>query len=208
MADFRRSLGLPALTVNWGAIADVGVVARSGNIQDHFARLGIEPLRADTALSILGGLMQNGGGQTAVFPPSDWGKLSRVFPAVTSPRFSRLLQASSQARDGETAGVDVNLRNRILNAPSEERMGIVAGHLRHALAAVLGASPDRLDAEQPLHEMGIDSLMSAEVVVRIQSDVGVDVPPMRFMEGISLSGLAAFIVNEVTRGLMPEAQPA
>jgi KR domain len=44
-ASYRRSLGLPAQTINWGVIDKVGVVARStGTLGDLLAQKGIQNL--------------------------------------------------------------------------------------------------------------------------------------------------------------------
>jgi NADPH:quinone reductase-like Zn-dependent oxidoreductase len=50
----RRAAGLPGLAVAWGAIADVGVLARDRDVAAKLERIsGIVPMRADEALSQL-----------------------------------------------------------------------------------------------------------------------------------------------------------
>jgi len=197
LCQYRRALGLPALTVNWGAIADVGVVARSGDLQGHFKRLGIIPLPPKKGLAILGQLIRRDLVQSAVSPPADVGRWIQFFPAGRAPRFTLIAEAAPSSGDGLGGREGDNIRNRILNADDEQRYEVLEDHLRQALAAVLGASPDKLDAEQPLIEMGIDSLMTIEIATLIQTDLGIEVPPIKFMEGISLAGLSMYIIDEL-----------
>src|SRR6185503_7891842 len=49
LAHHRRAHGLPALTINWGGLAEVGYVARHERVEEHLTRqgiLGIPPARA------------------------------------------------------------------------------------------------------------------------------------------------------------------
>jgi acyl carrier protein len=73
----------------------------------------------------------------------------------------------------------------------------LATQIRDQLARVLGTSPTKLDVEQSLLNLGIDSLMAVEIGNQIQAMVGVDVPAMKFMEGISIAGLAAYVIDQL-----------
>ncbi|MGD9853730.1 MAG: SDR family NAD(P)-dependent oxidoreductase [Planctomycetaceae bacterium] len=198
LCRYRRSLGLPALTVNWGAIADVGVAARSAVVQDHFERLGINSLPPRTALSLLEQLLQRDIVQTAVSPPSDWSRWARLFPGLSSPRFVDIVQTVSST-EGGTEGID-RIREQLVAARPEERGPILESHLRRGLAAVLGASPEKLDVDRPLIDLGLDSLMMVEILTRIRQDLDVEVPPIKFMEGVNLRELAEYLLEELAGG--------
>jgi acyl carrier protein len=51
---------------------------------------------------------------------------------------------------------------------------------------------------QPLANLGVDSLMAVEMRNRIRAELDVDVPPTKFMEGISLHGMASFVLNRLS----------
>ncbi len=202
LANWRKDRGLPALTVNWGAIADVGVVARSSELQRHFSRLGIEPLRTARALAILGQLLQGTSARAGVSPPLLWSRLSQFFPTVNSPRFSSLVGTSESTVEEESDSI----RDALLGAQPEESQEILESHLRETLAAVIGTSPGKVDLDQPLLDLGLDSLMAVEMITRIRGSLGVEVPAMKFVEGINLRELSSYLIAQLSEtGTSPES---
>ncbi len=196
LSHWRKNLDLPALTVNWGAIADVGVVARSSDLQLHFSRLGIEPLRATRALAILGQLLQNDVVQAGVSPPLTWNRLSQFLSSVNSPRFSPLAGPSERTTEEQSASI----RDLLLNALPERRQEILESHLRETLAAVIGMSPAKVDVDQPLLDLGLDSLMAVELITRIRGSLGIEIPAIKFVEGINLGALSIYLIGQLSDG--------
>ncbi|MCD4734422.1 MAG: SDR family NAD(P)-dependent oxidoreductase, partial [Bacteroidales bacterium] len=52
-SGWRRSQGLPAMTINWGVIGDVGFVARSGNVGGLLYKQGWKAFSLQQALGVL-----------------------------------------------------------------------------------------------------------------------------------------------------------
>ena len=79
-------------------------------------------------------------------------------------------------------------------------------YLSEQVARVLGLSPSKLDVQQPLSQLGLDSLMAVELKNRIAVDLGVNVPVVKFLQGFSvdqavtqiLDQLAAEVANPTT----------
>jgi len=65
------------------------------------------------------------------------------------------------------------------------------------LAEVLGPCPENLDVEQPLNQLGLDSLMKVELIAQIQTESELEVSPMKFVEDNNLSGLSMYILDEL-----------
>src|SRR5262249_54396574 len=163
MAHYRRALNLPALTINWGAIGEVGYLARHGAVGEHLERQGLASLSIADATAMLEHLLQRNLAQAGVID-IDWQKWSRFMPeAAASPRFSHLIRANrdQQTMDdqGESGG---SLLNLILAAKPEERQQALAARLCEQVARVLGAAVSELDTEQPLTSFGLDSIMAVE----------------------------------------------
>src|SRR5262249_6044331 len=80
-AHYRKSLGLPATTVNWGALAEVGVAARNPALEQMLASAGIHSLPIQQALAALGQILEHRPTQIGVFD-LDWRKWTAALPQM------------------------------------------------------------------------------------------------------------------------------
>ncbi len=76
-------------------------------------------------------------------------------------------------------------------ASPEEKQSLTEFYLKAMVAVVLRTDASRVDSEEPLTSMGIDSLISVELEHRIEADLGIVCPMIRFLEGPSIRQLAA-----------------
>jgi acyl carrier protein len=132
----------------------------------------------------------------------DWPRLAKVRLIRTSPRLAHLTEA---AAGGEAEGSAASLVDALMAVDPAERRQFLSVQIRDQLARLLGMSPARLDVEQPLLNLGLDSLMAVEVGNQVQAMVGVDVPAMKFMEGLSIAGLAEFVIEQLSEEAAPSA---
>ena len=124
----------------------------------------------------------------------DWPQLAKVQSIRTSPRFAHLIEATAgDGGDGEGG----SLVSALLAVDAAEREQFLSTQIRDQLARVLGMPPAKLDIEQPLLNLGLDSLMAVEIGNQIQAMVGVEVPTMKFMEGLSIAGLSAYVIEQL-----------
>ena len=203
LAHYRRAHGLPALTVNWGAVADAGYVSQNPDVGRTLEHIGLKSLPAQRLLRILGDEIQHRAVQVAV-AHLDWPQLAKAHVIHVSRRFAHLIEASL-GDDGEGQGA--SLVDAIMAVAPGERRQFLTAQLRDEVAKVLGTSSPKLDVEQPLLDLGLDSLMAVETGNRIQAMVGVDVPTMKLLEGISIAGLAAFVLEQLSQTSAPAPAP-
>ena len=114
--------------------------------------------------------------------------------ARSSDRFAALMTAR-QPSDSED---ELSRPTRRGGAP--ERLAIVSARLRRMIAAVLGAEGATIDADTPLANLGLDSLMAFELKVKIEGELGVALPLDRLAAGDSLHQLAALLVAQFDQG--------
>ena len=88
-------------------------------------------------------------------------------------------------------------RAALTEVPPDDWQPILEGQLREQAARVLRLSAAALDVEQPLNNVGIDSLMAIELKNRIEADLGVTVPMVKFLEGPSVRALAQFVAEQL-----------
>lgn len=196
LAHHRRSQGLPALTVNWGAVTDVGYVAQNAEIAEHLKRIGIKSLPSQQAMKMLGILLQQQAIQT-VIANLNWQQWAKFHPAASLPRFSQVIKIApdSQQVDEEEQN---SFKNRILAAEPTERKELLEACIKEQVARVLLTSAAKLDVEQPLTYLGFDSLMAVELSNSIKNKLSVEVSPVKLIQIPSIIQLANLINEQLT----------
>ncbi|WP_437310876.1 type I polyketide synthase [Sorangium sp. So ce388] len=203
LAPYRRGLGLPALSVDWGAWAEVGLAAASAIRGERIALRGVGSMRPAEALEALGRLLDGPEARVAVmrFDLRQWGEF--YLTAARSPFLERLAreQAERGARPADQGAFVAALA--AAEIPARPRMLEV--HLREQLGHVLRLSPSRIDPEAPLGGMGLDSLMSLELRNRLEASLGLRLPAtlaFRYPTVAALVGRLAELLD------LPVAAPA
>ncbi len=195
MAARRQAAGLPVTCVGWGAIDDVGFLARNQQIKDALqSRMGGSALTSATALDALEIMLLAGASGLGVLE-LDWRALSRFLPRSSSAKFSELARLSGDGAVREESDVDIQ---RLLAELSEEELqSAVMEMLRHEVGEVLRVSADKIDPDKALYDMGLDSLMGVELAVAIEALFGVKLPVMALSDSPTVSKLAARLILQL-----------
>ena len=201
LAHHRRAQGQTALSVNWGAWAELGFAdtAAGKRLAARLALVGVRSMAPAQALDVLEQMLRQDVTQVAAVPV-DWRQYRQFYSAGSeSPLLSQL--ASEETDIQPQAGHPGEKRDAILAAEPAARLGLLQSYLRDQVARVLGLSASRLDVEQPLSNLGLDSLMAVELKNRIAVDLGVNVPMVKFLQGPSVAQAATQILDELTAEL-------
>ncbi len=196
-AHYRRSLGLPAMTINWGVIGDVGFVARSGNVGGLLYKQGWKAFSLQQACEVLEQMLLTNPVQR-VATDSDWEMIGGFFPhSATSSRFEHLVNEKELAGGSGVGSADDALKTAILEAKDDEKQEIFLARLKDTFGRVIGTTADKLDSNEPVTKYGLDSLMANQIRNWIQSNVGIDYSMMKIMRGPSMIEITAQVVDEI-----------
>jgi len=194
LAHHRRALGLPALTLNWGVLGGEGYVARNERVAEFLARQGTTELSPGEVVSILESALQAGDSQLAAIRV-DWGKWRQFFRSMQeNPLLERILAAVEGQEDG---GPKSDWRARIEAAAPEDREPLIAQAVREVVGGVLRVKPDSLKDEQPLTDLGLDSLMGVEIENSLEATIGVALPPTSLMRARTIGQIASLIAGHM-----------
>jgi hypothetical protein len=193
LAYYRRSRGLPALTVSWGRVDEVGHVARSRETTQRFDRLGIKAMPVSEMLDALDELMSSKVVQVGV-AQLEWTDLLRSTISRIPARFAELVGKTSAEAGGSTASSRVH---DILKADEATLPSLLETYILDHLARAMGTSPARIDVQQPLLNLGVDSLIAVAVRNQIHADLGVSVPFMKLLPSASVKALTAYVAEQV-----------
>jgi len=203
LAHYRRSQGLPAMAVNWGAIGEMGYLTRHGEIVEHFQRQGLAAFSREETFALLEELMRRNPVQAGAIH-IDWPSWGRFCPATArSPRFSHLVDAADRD-SGAEAGSGNPLLQTLRATAQEERPAVLADLLCQQIARVLGTSPSNLGKEQPLTDFGLDSMMAVELNHLLEEQLGVGLSTMALLQAPHIADLAAQLLAQLDGELSTE----
>jgi NAD(P)-dependent dehydrogenase (short-subunit alcohol dehydrogenase family)/aryl carrier-like protein len=168
-ARLRRSRGLPALSVNWGPWAEVGLAVELG--ERGYATLPIAD--ATDALRLLIAAGAAAPASIGVFPadPDHWFE-----PAPTLAHSSFFAAIPHNTVEGETARSG-DIRAELLDLEAPQRRDAMLAYLRDQVQRLLDPDPDaELDESASLVAMGFDSLTAMRLRRRLADDLATQLP--------------------------------
>ncbi|MGI8438466.1 MAG: SDR family NAD(P)-dependent oxidoreductase [Chthoniobacterales bacterium] len=195
LAHHRRALGLPALAVDWGALGGEGYVARNERVAEHLTRLGLAPLTPAELVVLLESFLSAGVTQ-AMGARVDWSKFRQSFRGLQdSPLLENVIVAGAEGAEG--GGAKSNWALKIASAAPEAREAVIGDAVRDVVGSVLRLKPESLRADQPLTDLGLDSLMAVEIENSLEAATGVALPPASLMRARTIGQIAALIAEFV-----------
>ena len=204
LAHHRHALGLPALTINWGVLGGEGYVARNERVAEFLAKQGIRPLSPGEVTSILESSLRARNAQVAAIRV-DWAKWKTFFRGMQSNPLLQRIFATVEGQ--ETIGTTSDWRQRIEAASPEEKENVIAQAVREVIGAVLRVKPDTLRDDQPLTDLGLDSLMGVEIENSLEAAIGAALPPTSLMRARTIGQIATLVAGHVSGSSPTTASP-
>ncbi|MFI7123134.1 SDR family NAD(P)-dependent oxidoreductase [Amycolatopsis sp. NPDC049868] len=197
LAQVRRASGRHALSVNLGAITDVGYVARHKDVARAVAARGMRGTTAQETFGTLMALLTATASQVGMVR-MDWPQFFRRHGITvdTQPRYQELTTTSLAPAEfdaGTASGT--SLRRQLQTRPEAEGLALLTSQLRARIATVLGVPSDELEEDTSLANL-LDSLLTVEINSWIERELGVRLRVMDIMKGMSITQLAAQILNQ------------
>ena len=197
LAHYRRSVGLPGLSINWGPWAEVGMAARLES--SHTSRLqtqGITPIDPERGLFVLEELLGQNSPQVGAMQinwdlwqsyMSNHRDISLLANFKTAPNYAYKSQKSPPSLSVE----------QLQAASPEEQELLLEAYLKEQTAKIMGLVAATLDVEQPLSSLGLDSLMAIELTNRISADIGVKLPMTQLISGDKITQITTALLEEI-----------
>jgi len=194
LAWHRRAEGRPALSINWGPWAELGFFTRS-ELQSYFAQYGVEAMPAARCLRALSSLLASSATQAVVLD-IDW---ARWRPDTQPPLLMdlRVAPLGDKPEGTNALGPGSSLYDTLQGATPHERQRLLELYLRDLAAGKLAVVPSSLDIRAPLNCLGVDSLITLELRMQVERDLGLVVPVTRLLEGPSVASLADWLRDQL-----------
>jgi thioester reductase-like protein len=193
-AAWRRAHGLPALSIAWGPWAEAGMHARlaTGRNTDTNDMGTIAPEQGVAALAMLLESKDVPPG-LAVLPARAESYLKQAAPAGLRPLLAEQLRSAGSAPAPARQRLDEDF-NRL---PEAERYPFLLDYLRRQIGQSLNLRATEVTPDASLDLLGLDSLMSVEVVNRIERDFGLRLSADFLSRSSSPKDLAAGLLSRL-----------
>ncbi|WP_328429978.1 SDR family NAD(P)-dependent oxidoreductase [Streptomyces sp. NBC_00443] len=186
LAHHRRALGLPGTSVSFGAWAGEGLAAEHADLE-RMARLGHRAITPDQGRELTELSLRRGGAHLVAWA-LDLPRLRAAAP--TGALWRSLLPAPPSARTGRHS-----LADRLARLPEPERAARVLALVREEAAHALGLrSAESVRPDQPLRDLGMDSVTAVDLRNRISTRIGSKLPATLLFDHPTPTRLAEYLL--------------
>ena len=222
LAHYRRRLGLPALSINWGPWSEIGLAAAGGADQrDASSALlqglkGLPPLSPQEGIAIFGSLLEQASKGTAqvIATGLDAGQWQQAHPAARRSSLFRAWPEPTPTSHGDDrqrgdkdhrsplpvppAAEQNELRAALLAAETgRARRSLLEKYLQEQTGQVLRLAASRVDVHKPLSSMGIDSLMTIELRNRLETGLNLTLSATLVWNYPTIAEMAAYLAEKM-----------
>ena len=115
---------------------------------------------------------------------------------------------AAEVEGPESSGTKSDWRRQIESAAPVDRLDIIGQAVRDVVGSVLRVKPEGLRLDQPLTDLGLDSLMAVEIENSIESAIGVALPPASLMRARTIGQIANLIAEHLGTATNQKAAPS
>ncbi|KAH7213281.1 putative hybrid PKS-NRPS enzyme [Fusarium redolens] len=221
IAQQRRQRGLAASVMALGMVADVGYIAAKGpTLMERLKKAFYMPISESDAHQIFAeAVAASKPGVTeddtiemvSGIQPFNYTASTKARPPwVNNPRFSHFVREEEGSKDFDASRAgqsNIRILERLDAASSEEEAAaalLVA--FRAKVETMLQMTPDSLNVEASLLDVGIDSLLAVEIRSWFLKEVHVDVPVLKTLSGDNAKDICADAANKYLSAKMQESK--
>jgi acyl transferase domain-containing protein/acyl carrier protein len=188
LAYYRRAMGLPGLSINWGPWATVGAAAQR-QVGEQLEVKGMGTIAPQQGLDVLEQLFSQPFVQVGVIP-INWSQFTKRLPV--SPFFRNFTEISERA-----AVPQAEFRQQLEAATAPQRQELLVTHVLSQVAKVLGLNPSHINIQQGFFALGMDSLTSVELRNYLQSSLTCTLPSTLTFDYPTVEALVNYLIQEV-----------
>ncbi len=192
LAAYRRQLGLPGLSINWGPWDGAGMAGQlSDRDRDRIAATGVSTISPNQGIQTLEQLLLQESSEIAQIGvlKIQWAQFCQQF-LRTPPLLERVNTVSVSQPSSA-------FLQQLEQTPAAAQLELLSHHVRLQVAKVLGlSSPDLVEPERSFTELGMDSLMGMELKSRLQNSLNANFPATLAIDYPTVGSLIQYFAGE------------
>ena len=162
-------------------------------------RFGMNGLTSERALQLLERLII-GNEVHSIVLNSNWQVLGRKSGLAKSGKFNWLLHNMGE----EGISADQDILASLDGLSDEEQRAFITRVVAERAAEILKIPLKKIRFNQPLSDMGIDSLMAMELATAIENYFGVEIPLMSLADNATIESLSGDLITSILGQVQPE----
>ncbi len=198
LAHYRLGHELCALSINWGAWAEVGMAARTKDKnQRRWASEGIHLIDPREGVQVLESLINYHRAQVAVLP-INWSNFNQgEHRRLLSPILKQLVKNPLPSFGADHVS-QISFLEELKSTPPDEQWKFLLQFVQGEVIRVLGLDQfAALNIRQGLTDIGMDSLMAVELSNRLQKALERRLPSTLTFEYPTIEALTNYLATEI-----------
>jgi acyl carrier protein len=149
----------------------------------------------------MGKALADNAAQVGVFDV-DWSQWKAVSSKAAESSFYREVQKSLTGKADHTR---LALLREILGHDGQQQQEIAVQLIQREIAKILRLPADKLDTAESLTNLGVDSMMTTELTLRLQEEFGLELTMAEVLKGPSIQQLAERLRAELSHFIVANA---
>lgn len=192
MANYRQNLGLPAISINWGPWAEIGLAAeRTEQLEAQNASTEhlVKTIKVDQGLEMLEFLMHESLSQVAVLP-FDLKDLLELYPFAANMPFFQVVGMKDRGASRLYARPNLQQKYVAPRSEVEIKMAKLWEQTLHI---------DKVGIYDSFFELGGDSVLAAQILAKARKVYGISINPQDAFKSFTIEHLADMLESEIIK---------
>jgi acyl carrier protein len=207
VAHQRKLVGLPALSINWGPWASVGMAQSNSTISRQLSAQGFSALSTQLALQALGSCLLGTKTQVGVID-CQWDQYLQSAEQLQY-FLSQVATAPISTQEQQRQGAQPALVEQLAQASTAERLSLLTTLVDTQIRKILGlADTMAVPEDQALTDQGFDSLMAVQLTNAVGRILGQRLPVSLVFNYPSPRALSLYLLELLNSQLATAEQAA
>lgn len=200
LAHYRQAAGLPALSINWGPWSEIGMAAdMKANKLKQLTDKGLQGIDPNKGFLALSEMLCQERAQVVAFSVK-WEEFLKHFYTGSNKSFYTefIDRIPEEAKKAKRAEKNIDLFNLLDKTPASNKLKILSEYIKREAAIILGLDPEKpLNWQQPLNEIGLDSLLAVELRNVLSANLNQNLPGTLLFDYPTIDNIAQYLATVV-----------